>query len=172
MLPMKTITANELKTKLENDEVLLIDVRDPSEHRFEYIEGALLIPLSELSLNKIPTQYKSVVLHCRAGSRSHEGCEKLLQQDSTLCVYSLEGGITAWKDAGFPVKKSGGSVLPLDRQVQVAVGFLAFSGVLLGTLIHPGFYVLAGFIGLGLMFAGFTGWCGMAKLLAKMPWNK
>jgi hypothetical protein len=49
---------------------------------------------------------------------------------------------------------------------------MAFSGTLLGTIMHPYFYILPGFVGLGLMMAGLTGWCGMAKLLAYMPWNK
>ncbi|MCD8500103.1 MAG: DUF2892 domain-containing protein [Gammaproteobacteria bacterium] len=39
-------------------------------------------------------------------------------------------------------------------------------------LFNPWFCLLSGFVGLGLMFAGITGWCGMAKLLAKMPWNQ
>ncbi|MDR8242161.1 DUF2892 domain-containing protein, partial [Acinetobacter baumannii] len=33
-------------------------------------------------------------------------------------------------------------------------------------------YVIPGFVGAGLMLAGMTGWCGMAKLLAVMPWNR
>lgn len=78
----------------------------------------------------------------------------------------------AWKDAGFEIQTLGCKVLPLDRQTQMAVGTLAVLGTLLGAFYHPGFYALAGFFGLGLIFAGITGWCGMAKLLAKMPWNQ
>ena len=44
--------------------------------------------------------------------------------------------------------------------------------VLLGWMVHPGFYALSGFVGAGLTFAGATGYCGMAKLLALMPWNR
>jgi hypothetical protein len=90
----------------------------------------------------------------------------------SLDVASLEGGIVAWSQAGFNVKKSGSTILPLDRQTQITAGFIGFSGTILGALIHPAFYILPGFIGAGLMFAGLTGWCGMAKLLAKMPWNR
>jgi len=42
----------------------------------------------------------------------------------------------------------------------------------LGALVHPGFYALSAFVGAGLLFAGLTDWCGMAMLLAKMPWNR
>ena len=168
---MKTITASELKKILDKDEVLLIDVREPAEHRSECIDGACLIPLSEISIDKLPSTKRLVVIHCRSGKRSADACAKLLKDNPFLDVASLEGGIVAWIQAGFKVKKSGSTILPLDRQTQIAVGFIAFFGTILGAWINPAFYILPGFIGAGLMFAGLTGWCGMAKLLAKMPWN-
>jgi len=169
---MKTITASELKKRMDKDEVLLIDVREPAEHRAECIEGACLIPLSEISIEKLPSIKRPIVIHCRSGKRSSDACTKLLAINHSLDIASLEGGIIAWRQSGFNVKKSGSNILPLDRQTQIASGFIAFSGTILGTLINHGFYILPGFIGVGLMFAGLTGWCGMAKLLAKMPWNR
>ena len=44
-------------------------------------------------------------------------------------------------------------------------------GVALTLLVHPGFLWLVAFIGGGLTVAGLTGFCGMARLLARMPWN-
>jgi hypothetical protein len=38
--------------------------------------------------------------------------------------------------------------------------------------VHPAFYGLSAFVGAGLVFAGITDWCGMAMVLAKMPWNQ
>ena len=169
---MKTITASELKKRLDTDEVLLIDVREPSEHRSECIDGACLIPLGEISIDKLPSTKRPIVIHCRSGKRSADACAKLLASNPSLDVTSLEGGIVAWRQAGFNVKRSGSTILPLDRQTQITAGFIAFSGTILGALINPVFYILPGFIGAGLMFAGITGWCGMAKLLAKMPWNR
>jgi hypothetical protein len=49
---------------------------------------------------------------------------------------------------------------------------LVLLGVGLGTWVHPGFYGLSAFVGVGLVFAGITDWCGMAMVLAKMPWNQ
>ena len=83
----------------------------------------------------------------------------------------LEGGVTAWEQAGLPVKR-GKTVLSLERQVRVAAGLLVLTGVVLGFLVHPAFFGLAAFVGAGLTFAGLTDWCGMAMLLAKMPWNQ
>jgi hypothetical protein len=54
------------------------------------------------------------------------------------------------------------------RQVQIASGPL----VLLGTLVAPALYGIAGFVGAGLVFAGDSGFCGMADMLARMPWNR
>lgn len=169
---IKTITASELKKRLDKDEVLLIDVREPAEYRSECIDGACLIPLGEISIEKLPSTQRPIVIHCRSGKRSADACAKLLAINPSLEVASLEGGIVAWTQSGFNVKRSGSNILPLDRQTQITTGFIAFSGTILGALINPGFYILSGFIGAGLMFAGLTGWCGMAKLLAKMPWNR
>lgn len=169
---MKKITAKELKHKLEKGEVVLIDVREPAEHRGEHIEGAYLIPLDSINLEKLPSTDKPFVIHCRSGRRSMEACKKLLKENPSLELHSLDGGIVSWQDEGFHVNKSSSNILPLDRQTQVTVGFLALSGTLLGTFVEPAFYIIPGFVGTGLMFAGITGWCGMAKLLAKMPWNQ
>ena len=98
---MKTIKVEELKKWLDEDKVLLIDVREPSEHKSESIEGAHSIPLGELSVEKLPLKSKPIVLHCRSGKRSSDACAKLLAQDPMLEIYSLEGGITEWKQAGF-----------------------------------------------------------------------
>ena len=107
---MKTITASELKKKLDKDEILLIDVREPAEHRSECIDGACLIPLGEISIEKLPSTKRPIVIHCRSGKRSADACAKLLASNPSLDVTSLEGGIVAWSQAGFNVKRSGSTL--------------------------------------------------------------
>ena len=58
------------------------------------------------------------------------------------------------------------------RQVQITAGSLVLLGAILGTWVAPAFYGLSAFVGAGLMFAGISGWCGMAKILAVLPWNR
>ncbi len=58
------------------------------------------------------------------------------------------------------------------RQVQLAIGVLAFTGSLLAIFVNPLFAILPAFLGAGLILAGSTGWCGLAILLSKMPWNR
>ena len=84
----------------------------------------------------------------------------------------VEGGLDAWRKAGLTVALDRSQPIDIQRQVQIGAGSLVVLGVVLGVLVHPGFLALAGFVGAGLVFAGVTGFCGMAKLLAVMPWNR
>ncbi len=73
---------------------------------------------------------------------------------------------------GLPVKEDKSQPLPLMRQVQIVAGALILLGVALGYAFSSGFFLLSAFVGAGLTFAGITGFCGMARLLALMPWNR
>lgn len=169
---IKKISTAELKTLMETGKVILIDVREPAEHRSENIPGADLIPLALISHDKLKSKSLPIVIHCQSGKRSLEACKILEAQDPNLDLYTLEGGIAAWKKSGCAINSSVSRVLPLDRQMQLTAGFLVFTGIILGTFVDPLFNLISGFVGLGLMFAGISGWCGMVKLLALMPWNK
>jgi rhodanese-related sulfurtransferase len=169
---MNILSPKQLKQMLSKNQVILIDVREPFEHQAESIEGACLLPLAQLSCKTLPKERKAIVVHCLKGVRSAQAATKLLDENPQLEVYSLEGGLMAWKEAGFPTHRASCSVLGLERQTQITAGSLVLAGVLLGAGWHPAFLWLSGFVGAGLIFAGVTGWCGMAKILAKMPWNQ
>ena len=62
--------------------------------------------------------------------------------------------------------------LSLQRQVHIAAGSLVLLGTLLGVIASPWFLVLSGGVGLGLLYAGLSGTCGMATLLAHLPYNQ
>jgi hypothetical protein len=112
-----------------------------------------------------------IIFHCHAGQRTAENAGRL--QQATNCeAYILEGGIEGWKQAGLPVVADKSQPIEINRQVMIAAGSLVLIGVLLGAFVSSGFYVLSGLIGAGLVFAGVSGFCGMAKLLALMPWNR
>jgi rhodanese-related sulfurtransferase len=89
-----------------------------------------------------------------------------------LETYILEGGIDAWKKAGLPVALDRKAPLPTMRQVQIVAGSLVALGTVLGATVAPAFYALSAFVGIGLVFAGVTGICGMERILALMPWNR
>lgn len=172
-MPIKTVDSVTLKRWIDSGEAVVVDVREPAEHAAEKIEGAMLLPLGSVSRNSLPqTQGKKLVIHCRSGKRSTSACEKLLAEDPNLEVYNLEGGISAWGAAGHQVASSGKFFLPLDRQVQLTIGLLLITGSLLGYLFTPAWFFLTGFIGAGLTVAGLTGFCGLAMVMARMPWNQ
>jgi hypothetical protein len=66
----------------------------------------------------------------------------------------------------------GKKAISLERQVRIVAGFLVLLGAVLAMTIHPYFAGLSAFVGAGLMFAGITDTCGMAMMLARMPWNQ
>lgn len=114
------------------------------------------------------------MFHCKSGARTHANTAALAAaaQGAACEAYALEGGLEAWKAAGLPVAKDRKAPLEIMRQVQITAGGLALLGFMLGVSVDPAFHALSGFIGAGLLFAGVSGWCGMAKLLAVMPWNR
>lgn len=172
-MALKTIDAKTLKSWLNNNEAVLVDVREPAEYAAENITGATLLPLGSLSKAALPPcAGKKLVIHCRKGGRGGSACEKLLAEDPALDIYNLEGGIEAWRAAGLTVASSGKAFLPLDRQVQLTIGLLLITGSVLGALFSPAWFVLTGLIGAGLTVAGLTGFCGLALVMAKMPWNQ
>lgn len=149
---------------------LLVDIREADEHARERIDSARNIPLSRLERPDVGDA-SAVIYHCRAGNRTSTNKARLAQA-ADCPAYVLAGGLDAWRAAGLPVTVDRRQPLELMRQVQLAAGALILMGVLLGFLVAPAFSFVAGFVGAGLMMAGATGWCGMARLLANMPWNR
>lgn len=172
-MALRTIDAPTLKQWLDAGEAMLLDVREPAEYKAESIAGAKLLPLAGINKSALPNYAgKKLVIHCRKGGRGGSACEKLLAEDPNLEIYNLEGGISAWTDAGYPIQSSGKFFLPLDRQVQLTIGLSVLLGSLLAYFVNPLFLLLTGFFGAGLTFAGLTGFCGLAIVMARMPWNQ
>jgi rhodanese-related sulfurtransferase len=153
----------------------LLDVRTPGEFAAAHVPGAKLIPLADLD----PAAFRSergagdvpVYVLCQSGGRARKAIEKLEQAGVHGCVL-VEGGTQGWIDAGLPVIRGQSRVLPLMRQAQIVVGFISAVGAVLALAVNPLFVIIPLATGCGLMFAGITGFCGMALLLAKMPWNR
>jgi rhodanese-related sulfurtransferase len=166
-----TIAPAELKPLLPSG-CCLVDVREPVEHAEEHIVGAKQIPLGQLEkrCNEIDRN-SPVVVMCRSGRRGEEAMKKL-QAMGITDVRNLEGGILAWKEAGLPIGTSGRKVLPLMQQVQLTIGLGVLTGATLALTVNPLWVLLCAFFGAGLTMAGSTGWCGLAILMSKMPWNR
>ena len=157
---------------LEQDQAVLIDVREPMEFNREHIIGARLVPLAGFDQADFTRDAdKIAVFHCRTGNRTAMAAENILRTGFRE-VYHLDGGLEGWKRAGFPVHLNKKAPIDIMRQVQIAAGSLVVLGVVLAVLVSPWFMGLSAFVGAGLVFAGATGFCGMARMLALMPWNR
>ncbi|HEX7775486.1 MAG TPA: rhodanese family protein [Parvibaculum sp.] len=168
-MTLNVLTPAKAKS-LKDHGATIIDIREPDEFAREHIPGARNAPLSKIGNFAGPRAGEIVVYHCKSGMRTQANAAKL---PSDVCeAYILEGGLDAWKKAGLPVATDTRQPIEIMRQVQIAAGSLVIFGVLLGTALHPGFYALSAFVGAGLVFAGASGYCGMARLLALMPWNR
>ena len=169
---MKTITPHQTESARQNPEVTLLDVRTPLEFTEKHIEGSQHVPLDQLK-DKIAALRKdqSFILVCAAGQRAEKACQ-LLDAKNFANLQVLEDGIQGWDRAGLPLTRSTRKCLPLMRQVQLVIGLGVLIFSLLAYFVNPAFAFGAAFFGAGLTMAGTTGWCGLANLLAKMPWNR
>lgn len=168
-MTLPTISATVAK-KLIDEGAVLVDIRELDEHRRERIPGARHEALSRLGPIDAGAA-TAVVFHCRSGARTQANAARLAE--AARCdAYVLEGGIDAWKKAGLPTAADRHQPIEIMRQVQITAGALVLVGAVLALTIAPAFMALSAFVGAGLMFAGVSGWCGMAKFLALMPWNR
>jgi rhodanese-related sulfurtransferase len=172
-MALQTISADRAK-QLADQGAALVDIRERDEYGRERIAGAHQFALSKLDEADLAVgRSQPVIFYCRSGARTRANAGRLADKTGTDCeVYCLEGGLDAWKCAGLPVVGDPRYPIDLQRQVQICAGGIAFSGTLLGLLLSPWFLAVPLFIGAGLMFAGISGFCGMARILMYMPWNR
>jgi rhodanese-related sulfurtransferase len=150
---------------------VLIDIREKDEWLREHIPAARHVALSGIERQALNAR-GPVIFHCRSGNRTTVNAARLVAVADGAPAYLLEGGLEAWRDAGLPTVTDKRQPLELMRQVQIGAGALILTGVVLGAMVHPAFYGLSGFIGAGLVLAGATGFCGMARMLKLAPWNR
>jgi rhodanese-related sulfurtransferase len=150
---------------------VLVDIREADEQARVRIPGAIPAPLSKLADVDLPKDASAVIFHCKSGMRTSANADTLARKTAGD-AYLIEGGLDAWMKSGLPSITDRKQPIEIMRQVQIGAGSLVLIGVLLGWFVAPGWYALSGFIGAGLIFAGTTGFCGMARLLAFAPWNR
>lgn len=169
------VQANQLQQSLQSGKnIALIDVRTPVEHEEMRISGSHLMPLDRLdpaAVKSVSAGSEQCVLICRSGKRADQAFQKLQAAGCEKLVI-LDGGVLAWESAGLPLERTERKVLPLMRQVQLVIGLILIASSALALTVDKNFAFIPAFLGCGLTMAGATGWCGLAILLSKMPWNK
>lgn len=168
------IDPREAKRRLDEGSAILIDIRDPNEYARSHILGSRLVPLAGLDTHDFDRERqsgKAAIFHCQSGRRTEANATQLIAAGFRE-TYVLKGGLNGWREAGLPSHIDRSQPIEMQRQVQIAAGGLVLLGVLLAALVSPWFVLLSGFVGGGLVFAGATGTCGMARMLMLMPWNR
>ncbi len=160
--------------RLLDQGAILVDIREADEHAREKVIGAHHLPLSKLDEADLALhEGKPVIFHCKSGARTMGNASRLAQKASGACeAFIIEGGLDAWKKAGLPVVTDRRQPIELQRQVQIGAGGLTLLGTVLGLTVSPWFFTVPIFVGTGLITAGVTGFCGMARILMRAPWNK
>ena len=160
----------EEAARLTEAGAVMVDVREPDEHARERIDGAVPCPLSSFEHQDLPAA--PLLFHCRSGARTAANAPRLAQKAGAREWYVLEGGLDAWRRSDLPVLRDRRRPIEVQRQVHIAAGAMVLTGTTLGLLLSPWFLILPLFVGAGLTLAGLTGFCGMARLLMKAPWNQ
>ncbi len=173
---MREITVQEFKHALQlgssDDSLDFINVCSPGEYEEKHIQGVRSVPLD--TLHKHIDEFKKkkmIYVHCRSGNRSRQAIETLKDAGIPAELINVSGGLMAWTKANFPTV-SLTHRMPLMQQVLLTAGLLTATSIILSLLVESAFVFIALFVGLGQIFAGLTGWCGLSRLLEKMPWNK
>jgi rhodanese-related sulfurtransferase len=167
---IRSISSAEAQRLMDEESALFVDIREPEEFARKQIAGARLAPLSVLPfLPPDPDRERPAVFYCHSGRRTHDNAS-ILDGRGFAAAYFVDGGLEGWEKAGLPVIQRN-APLPMSRQIQMIAGGMVCAFSLL-SFSKPAFIWLTLFVGAGLIFAGYSGICLMAKLLARMPWNR
>ena len=93
------ITQEKAKQMMDEQEVLILDVREQSEFDSGHIANAVLLPLGSITAETaaavIPTKDTVVLVYCRSGNRSKTASKALVELGYTN-IYEF-GGINTWE---------------------------------------------------------------------------
>ena len=107
-MSIENITIETAAKWIEDDNALLIDVREADEYATLHIPDAYFLPLSKITQERIDlaaigkAQEKDlnntkIILYCKGGQRSLMACEKLAHENPDKAFYNMDGGILAWE---------------------------------------------------------------------------
>ncbi len=94
--------------KMNNEDPVIIDVREANEFKTGHIEGAINKPLSNIDkeIEKLSKyKHKPIIVVCQTGTRSTTACKKLTSAGFDK-VSSMIGGMQAWEESKYPITKS------------------------------------------------------------------
>lgn len=168
-MAIATVPAAEVAARQQAGPIALIDVRTAKEFAAVHAVGARNVPLDVFAPAGLDRAIP-IYLICHSGVRATQAAERCLAAGLTD-VTVVAGGTKAWDEAGLPVER-GAAAFGVERQVRLIIGAGVLAGCLLGLYVDARWIWLAAFFGGGLVFAGLTGACALAGLVARAPWNR
>lgn len=103
MTHVNDLSPETIQQRMQNHEILLIDVREAAEYAVEHIAGAVLCPLSGFDPAALPAaDGREIVFHCAGGKRSAAAVARCQERGLPWSGH-MAGGILAWKAAGLPI---------------------------------------------------------------------
>ena len=97
------IDVQTIKKWVDEETVILIDVRESHELQEFKIQGAMHNPMSNFSPDAIPKDTdKKIIFICSHGMRSMQVGQHMINNDKLSEAYTMVGGTTAWAQAGYP----------------------------------------------------------------------
>lgn len=105
---VRELTVEQVKSRRDRGEQFhLIDVREESEWAKDHLPGAIHLGKGILERDveeKFPDPTSEIVLYCGGGFRSALAADNLLKMGYRN-VWSMDGGIRGWREAGYPLEK-------------------------------------------------------------------
>lgn len=156
-------------------ELTVVDVRTPGEYAAGHLPGAHNVPLDRLEQAlpalKAAAERRDLLVVCASGARSATAAQRLSAQG--VPAATLTGGTGAWQRLGHDLHRPAGARTPwaMDRQVRLAAGSLILTDLLAARGRRRARLLSAG-VAAGLVLAAVTDTCGMAKILARLPYNQ
>lgn len=170
---VKEVEAALLKKWIDKGEVILIDVREHLEYYEEHIPKAQFFPLSQFDPHVLPDPSgKKLIFYCHIGRRSAHAALKWSQHGGLAKAYTLRGGITSWKEEGFPTLVNQEASGKIEKQAYIVCGILLLLSIALAFIFSYWFLAISVGIALFLIFSGLSGHSYLTFFLSKLPWNK
>lgn len=175
-MTLSLMSPSEFAQRASQGKVVLLDVRTPVEYAQVHATPAISEPLDQLKPEQAAARHglgkqDTVYVICKSGGRAKTAGQKFLDAGFEN-VISVDGGTDAWVAANLPVVRSQSKTLPLQQQVFITIGLMVLTGVALGYFLRPEWLIISVIPGCGLIFAGLTGFCPLATMMSKMPWNQ
>jgi len=122
---------NMINNHTQYPNLLILDVREQYEYEESHLYNATLIPLNQIDSRiseLMPYNDTEIIVYCRSGARGAVASQNLAGNHNFTKIYNMDGAITAWIAAGYPVWTSNNVAPTID------FSFTPFILSLLGTI--------------------------------------